>query len=61
MIDVNDNPPVFISKIFTGGITTEADFGVEFMYIKVINNLLYNKKNIELYVSLETVLHGSKI
>ncbi|CAH4029361.1 unnamed protein product [Pieris brassicae] len=32
--DVNDNTPKFMSKIFTGGITTEADFGIEFMYVK---------------------------
>ncbi|KAJ0175756.1 hypothetical protein K1T71_008915 [Dendrolimus kikuchii] len=32
--DVNDNPPKFVSKIFTGGITTEADFGIEFMHVK---------------------------
>lgn len=34
--DINDNPPKFIKKIFTGGVTTEADFGTEFMQIKVI-------------------------
>lgn len=33
--DVNDNTPSFVSKIFTGGITTEADFGLDFMQIKV--------------------------
>lgn len=32
--DINDNPPKFIKKIFTGGVTTEADFGTEFMQIK---------------------------
>ncbi|KAJ8730632.1 hypothetical protein PYW08_002045 [Mythimna loreyi] len=35
--DVNDNAPKFISKIFTGGITTEADFGIEFMHVKAID------------------------
>ncbi|CAK1540672.1 unnamed protein product [Leptosia nina] len=35
--DVNDNSPKFISKIFTGGITTEADFGIEFMHVKAID------------------------
>ena len=34
--DVNDNAPKFTSKIFTGGITTEADFGIEFMHVKVL-------------------------
>lgn len=33
--DINDNAPVFVKKIFTGGVTTEADFGTEFMQIKV--------------------------
>lgn len=33
--DVNDNAPNFVSRVFTGGITTEADFGIEFMHVKV--------------------------
>lgn len=33
--DINDNPPKFVSKIFTGGVTTEADFGTQFMHVKV--------------------------
>ncbi|VVC96242.1 unnamed protein product [Leptidea sinapis] len=36
--DVNDNGPKFVSKIFTGGITTEADFGIEFMHVMAIDN-----------------------
>lgn len=35
--DVNDNAPMFTNKIFTGGITTEADFGIEFMHVKAID------------------------
>ncbi|CAH2076820.1 unnamed protein product, partial [Iphiclides podalirius] len=35
--DVNDNAPKFLSGIFTGGITTEADFGIEFMHVKAID------------------------
>ncbi|KAG7306076.1 hypothetical protein JYU34_008659 [Plutella xylostella] len=35
--DVNDNPPKFVSNIFTGGITTEADFGIEFMHVKALD------------------------
>lgn len=34
--DINDNAPKFMKKVFTGGVTTEADFGAEFMQIKVI-------------------------
>ena len=33
--DINDNSPKFISKVFTGGVTTDADFGAEFMQVKV--------------------------
>jgi len=36
VIDVNDHPPVFMKKIFTGGVTTNADFGTLFMQIKVL-------------------------
>lgn len=32
--DINDNAPQFESKVFTGGVTTEADFGTPFMQIK---------------------------
>lgn len=35
LVDVNDNAPKFISKVFTGGVTTDADFGTEFMQVKV--------------------------
>ncbi|XP_014258581.1 cadherin-23-like isoform X2 [Cimex lectularius] len=34
VIDVNDNPPKFAKKVFTGGVTTEADFGTEFLQVK---------------------------
>ncbi|XP_043267778.1 cadherin-23 [Venturia canescens] len=35
--DINDNPPKFVSKIFTGGVTTDADFGTQFMHVKAID------------------------
>ncbi|GAB0096475.1 Cadherin [Sergentomyia squamirostris] len=35
--DINDNAPKFISKVFTGGVTTAADFGVKFMQVKAID------------------------
>lgn len=35
--DVNDNPPRFISRVFTGGVTTEADFGTQFMHVKAVD------------------------
>lgn len=36
--DVNDNPPKMLKKVFTGGFTTEVDFGTIFMEIKAIDN-----------------------
>ncbi|KAG8193980.1 hypothetical protein JTE90_013674 [Oedothorax gibbosus] len=35
--DVNDNPPRFVKKVFTGGITSETDFGTAFMIVKAID------------------------
>lgn len=35
--DINDNRPVFVSKIFTGGVTTSTDFGTKFMQIRAID------------------------
>ncbi|XP_055377759.1 cadherin-23 isoform X2 [Condylostylus longicornis] len=34
VLDINDNQPRFISKIFTGGFTTTADFGTKFMKVE---------------------------
>lgn len=39
VLDINDNPPLFVKDIFTGGVTTEADFGTEFMSVRVRNNI----------------------
>lgn len=35
VIDINDNPPRFVSDVFTGGVTMEADFGAVFMAVRV--------------------------
>lgn len=35
--DVNDNAPKFMQKVYTGGITTEADFGTVFMIVQAID------------------------
>ncbi|XP_054269612.1 cadherin-23-like [Macrosteles quadrilineatus] len=32
--DINDNPPHFVKEVFTGGVTTDADFGTEFMQVR---------------------------
>lgn len=37
VLDINDNPPKFRSKIFTGGITTSADFGQSFMRVEAFD------------------------
>lgn len=35
--DINDNPPKFVNKIFTGGVSTSADFGTEIMELKAFD------------------------
>ncbi|XP_026823898.1 cadherin-23 isoform X2 [Ooceraea biroi] len=35
--DINDNAPRFTNKVFTGGVTTDADFGTQFMHVKAID------------------------
>ncbi|RWS14756.1 cadherin-23-like protein [Dinothrombium tinctorium] len=35
--DVNDNPPRFAKQVFTGGVTTEMDFGTVFMTVKAVD------------------------
>jgi hypothetical protein len=42
--DINDNAPRFVKRVFTGGVTTEADFGTEFMQVKV-NSFIPQFKN----------------
>ena len=35
--DINDNPPEFQTKVFTGGLTTAADFGTKIMEVKAVD------------------------
>lgn len=35
--DVNDNPPRFLKRIFSGGMTTDTDYGQVFMTIKAVD------------------------
>lgn len=37
VLDINDNPPRFISPMFTGGITTNANFGANFMKVEAVD------------------------
>ena len=32
--DINDNPPKFLKKVFTGGITTNSEFGHEILFLE---------------------------
>lgn len=35
--DINDNAPEFVTKVFTGGLTTAADFGTKIMHVRAID------------------------
>lgn len=35
--DINDNAPAFVSNVFTGGVTTAADFGTTIMNVLAID------------------------
>lgn len=37
VLDINDNAPQFVSKVFTGGVTTATTFGAEFMKLAAID------------------------
>ncbi|XP_075231619.1 cadherin 88C [Lycorma delicatula] len=52
--DINDNPPIFVKSIFTGGVTTEADFGTEFMQIKAIDSDIGENAEINYYMIGDT-------
>ncbi|XP_065338722.1 cadherin-23 isoform X2 [Cloeon dipterum] len=49
--DVNDNAPKFVKHVFTGGFTTETDYGTEFMRIKAIDLDAPEHGNISYYLS----------
>ena len=40
VVDVDDNPPVFTNKIFTGGISTDVSYGSVFMQVFIKNQVL---------------------
>ncbi|KAK9745916.1 Cadherin domain [Popillia japonica] len=46
--DVNDNPPRFIHRIFTGGVSTATSFGTKFMQVKA-EDLDYGENSIISY------------
>ena len=47
--DINDNPPVFTRKIFTGGVTTSAHFGSSFMQVLAIDKDDSNNGKVSYY------------
>ncbi|XP_060850417.1 cadherin-23-like [Rhopalosiphum padi] len=57
--DINDHAPGFVKRVFTGGVTTEANFGAEFMQIKAIDADKGNNAELSYYIvpgSLEVSL-----
>lgn len=51
--DVNDNPPKFVKRMFTGGITAETDFGTAFMVVKAVDCDVGKNSVITYYISGE--------
>ncbi|XP_059472366.1 cadherin-23 [Neocloeon triangulifer] len=49
--DINDNAPKFVKHIFTGGFTTETDYGTEFMRVKAIDLDAPEHGNVSYYLS----------
>ncbi|KAL1123291.1 hypothetical protein AAG570_002377 [Ranatra chinensis] len=54
VMDINDNPPKFVKRVFTGGVTTDADFGTEFMQIKAIDVDIGVNAEVSYYMTGET-------
>lgn len=50
--DMNDNPPQFTHRVFTGGVSTVTSFGTKFMHVKVSLVGIY-KEFREIYQFLE--------
>jgi len=38
VVDVNDNAPVFERRLFTGGVSTDLEFGTKFMSVKATDS-----------------------
>lgn len=48
--DVNDNAPKFVKPIFSGGITTDTDYGTIFMSVKAIDQDLGANSQVNYYI-----------
>lgn len=51
VVDTNDNAPHFVKRVFTGGVSTEAEFGTEALQVKV-RLRCYDSNRILLYFPL---------
>uniref|UniRef100_T1IXK9 Cadherin domain-containing protein n=1 Tax=Strigamia maritima TaxID=126957 RepID=T1IXK9_STRMM len=49
--DVNDNPPVFQRRVFTGGVTTEAQFGTVVLQLQAYDRDVGNNARLTYYVN----------
>lgn len=47
--DTNDNPPKFTSKIFSGGVTTSADFGARVVTLTAIDKDIGQNAKLNFY------------
>ncbi|XP_046672662.1 cadherin-23 isoform X2 [Homalodisca vitripennis] len=52
--DINDNAPQFVKEVFTGGVTTDADFGSEFMQVRAIDADFGRNAEIQYYMIGQT-------
>ncbi|XP_044756938.1 cadherin-23 [Coccinella septempunctata] len=48
--DVNDNPPHFLHRVFTGGVSTATDFGTRFMSVKAYDADIGRNAEIKYYL-----------
>ncbi len=48
--DVNDNSPKMVKKVFTGGFTTDIDFGTVFMEVKAIDSDIGSNSVVNYYI-----------
>ncbi|KAF4517747.1 hypothetical protein B566_EDAN002952 [Ephemera danica] len=51
VLDQNDNAPRFVKRTFTGGVSTEADFGTQFMQVKAVDIDSPEHANVSYYLS----------
>lgn len=50
VLDVNDNPPKFIHRVFTGGVSTATSFGTTFMEVKAVDSDFGDNAKVSYYL-----------